>query len=147
MSGYKEKVKGGWRKLRNNKLRTWSFVMNIIRMTKEIGTRNGVIGWGIMQQTWRYRVWFSMRSLKSFNWSNPSSRTVTLGLTQPLTGKGTTSLSEVGGGVQPTHRHLWTDCVENSGSSTSHNHIGLHGLLRGLLTSLNEGGWDVQGIY
>jgi hypothetical protein len=27
------------------------------------------------------------------------------------------------------HRHLWTDCLDNVGSSTSHNPIGLHGLL------------------
>jgi hypothetical protein len=27
-------------------------------------------------------------------------------------------------------RHLWTDCLENVESSTSHNPIGLHGLLR-----------------
>jgi hypothetical protein len=34
-------------------------------------------------------------------------------------------------GRQP-HRHLCTDCLENVGSSTSHNPpIGLHGLLQG----------------
>jgi hypothetical protein len=29
------------------------------------------------------------------------------------------------------HRHLWADCLDNVGSLTSHNPIGLHGLLRG----------------
>jgi hypothetical protein len=28
-------------------------------------------------------------------------------------------------------RHLWADCLDNVGSLTSHNPIGLHGLLRG----------------
>jgi hypothetical protein len=31
------------------------------------------------------------------------------------------------------HRHLWADCLENVGSSTSHSPIGLHGLLKGHL--------------
>jgi uncharacterized membrane-anchored protein len=29
------------------------------------------------------------------------------------------------------HRHLWADCLENVGASTSHNPMGLHGLLQG----------------
>jgi hypothetical protein len=28
------------------------------------------------------------------------------------------------------HRHPWANCQENVESSTSHNHIGLHGLLQ-----------------
>jgi hypothetical protein len=35
-------------------------------------------------------------------------------------------------GSQPYH-HLWADCLDNVGSLTSHNPIGLHGLLRGQL--------------
>jgi hypothetical protein len=31
-----------------------------------------------------------------------------------------------------SHRYLWADCLDNVGSSTSHNPIGLHGLLRGI---------------
>jgi hypothetical protein len=29
------------------------------------------------------------------------------------------------------YRHLWADCLENVGASTSHNSMGLHGLLHG----------------
>jgi hypothetical protein len=29
------------------------------------------------------------------------------------------------------HRQLWADCLENVGASTSHNPMGLHGLLQG----------------
>jgi hypothetical protein len=29
------------------------------------------------------------------------------------------------------NRHLWTDCLENVGALTSHNPMGLHGLLQG----------------
>jgi hypothetical protein len=54
-------------------------------------------------------------------------RTMTLGSTQPLTEMSTTNLP-VGGDWQP-YRHLWDDCLENVGASTSHNPIGLHGLL------------------
>jgi hypothetical protein len=32
-----------------------------------------------------------------------------------------------------TNCHLWADVLENVGSSTSHNLIGFHGLLQGLL--------------
>jgi hypothetical protein len=34
-------------------------------------------------------------------------------------------------GWQP-YRHLWADCLDNVGSLTSHNPIGLHGLLQGI---------------
>jgi hypothetical protein len=33
-------------------------------------------------------------------------------------------------------RHLWADCLENVGASTSHNHMGLHGLLTGIALPL-----------
>jgi hypothetical protein len=58
---------------------------------------------------------------------NPSGRTMALGLTQPLTGI-------LGGGG---HGHyirvtiLLPYCLDNVGSLTSHNPIGLHGLLLG----------------
>jgi hypothetical protein len=32
-----------------------------------------------------------------------------------------------------TSTHLWTDCLENVRSSTSHNPMDLHGLLQGIL--------------
>jgi hypothetical protein len=47
--------------------------------------RGSVVGWGIMLQAERSRVRFQMRSSDFFNWPNPSSRTMTLGSTQPLT--------------------------------------------------------------
>jgi hypothetical protein len=33
------------------------------------------------------------------------------------------------GNLGKVDSHLWTDCLENVGASTSHNRIGLHGLL------------------
>jgi hypothetical protein len=48
------------------------------------GARGSVVGWGTMLQTGRSRVRVPMRWL-FFNWPNPSSRTMTLGSTQPLT--------------------------------------------------------------
>jgi hypothetical protein len=61
-----------------------------------------------------------------FNWPNSSSRTMALGSTRPLTEMSTRNLSGVKGG----RRHLWADCLENVGASTSQNPMGLHGLLR-----------------
>jgi hypothetical protein len=70
-----------------------------------------------------------------FSWRIPSSRTVALGSTQRLTEMSTRNLP---GGRRPAgtwgwqlHRHLWADCLENVGASTSHNTMGLHGLLQG----------------
>jgi hypothetical protein len=69
-----------------------------------------------------------------FNWPNPSSHTMAVGSTQPLTEMSTRNL--LGGKGRPVHkawqpfRHLWADCLENVGASTSHNPMGLHGLLQ-----------------
>jgi hypothetical protein len=68
-----------------------------------------------------------------FSWHNPSSRTMALGSTQPLTEINTMNLT--GGKVRPArkadkpHRHLWADCLGNMRASMSHNPKGLHGLL------------------
>jgi hypothetical protein len=72
----------------------------------------------------RSQVWVSMRTLNSFNLSNPSSRSMALGMTQSL-GRATDTWS-----WQP-YCHLWSDCLDNVGSFTSHNPIGFHCLLRG----------------
>jgi hypothetical protein len=56
-----------------------------------------------------------------------------LGSTQPLTEMSTRNLprGESGRRVRLTiHRHLWADCLENVGASTSHNHMGFHSLLQ-----------------
>jgi hypothetical protein len=67
------------------------------------------------------------------NWTNPSSRTMALGSTQPLTEMSIRNLP--GGGVKNgwsvrLTSPLWADFLENMGASTSHNPTGLHGLLR-----------------
>jgi hypothetical protein len=49
-----------------------------------LGARGSVVGWGTMLQTGRSRVRVSMRWIL-FNWPNPSSRTMALGSTQPIT--------------------------------------------------------------
>jgi hypothetical protein len=71
--------------------------------------------------------------LDFFNLPNPSSRTVALGSTQTLTDYQESSwLMNVGRHLRlTTYHHLWADCLENVGASTSHNHTGLHGLLEG----------------
>jgi hypothetical protein len=56
------------------------------------GARDSVFGWGTILQAGRSRVRFPMRSLNFFNWPNPSSRTMALGSTQPLTEMSTKNL-------------------------------------------------------
>jgi hypothetical protein len=43
-----------------------------------------LVGWGAMLQAGRPRVPFPIMSLDIFNWPHPSSRNMTLGLTEPL---------------------------------------------------------------
>jgi hypothetical protein len=94
-----------------------------------------VVGWGTMLQTGRSRVCVPMRWI-FFNWPNPSSRTMALGSTQPLTEMST---RKIPGGVKRGRRirltqpycHLIADCLEDVGASTSHTPMGLHGLLQG----------------
>jgi hypothetical protein len=94
------------------------------------GAGCSVVGWDTMLQAGRSRVRFPIRSfIGFFNWSNPSRRTMTLWSTQPLTIVNTRNLP--GGKGWPArkawqpYRHLWADCLENVGASTSHNRVGL----------------------
>jgi hypothetical protein len=66
-----------------------------------------------------------------FNLLNPSNRTMALGSTQPLTEMDTRNLP--GGKVRPTHKvdNLTAICESTVETSTPHNPMGLHGLLRG----------------
>jgi hypothetical protein len=70
------------------------------------------------------------------NWPNPSSRTMVVGSTQPLTEMSTRNISggEVKGGrrlrLTTSSPHLWVNCLQNVGASTSHNPMGLHDCYR-----------------
>jgi hypothetical protein len=66
-----------------------------------IGAHCSIVGWGPMLQARKSRVWFPMRSLDFFNLPNPSSRTMALGLTQPLTELSNRNLLGGGGGGRP----------------------------------------------
>jgi hypothetical protein len=68
--------------------------------------------------------------IRFFNWPNPFSSNVVLGSTQPLTEMNTRN--RPGGKGCPTRKadNLTAIC-ENVGGSTSHNPMGLHGLLQG----------------
>jgi hypothetical protein len=59
-----------------------------------------------------------------FNWPNPSSRTMFLGSTHPLTEMSTRNIPGGGGGVKgvarkadESHRYPWANCLENMGAS------------------------------
>jgi hypothetical protein len=70
-----------------------------------------------------------------FNSPNPSRGTMALGSTQPPTEMSTRNLP--GGKRRPEHEADLTviceptDCLQNVAASTSHNPMGLHGLLQG----------------
>jgi hypothetical protein len=87
-----------------------------------------------MLQASRSRIRFPMRSLDVFSLPNPSSLTMALGSTKPLTDMSTRKLP--GGKGRPARKadqpylHLWADCLENMGASMSHNPMDLHGLLQ-----------------
>jgi hypothetical protein len=50
-----------------------------------MGAHGSIVGWGTMLQAARSWVRFPVRSQDFFNWPNPSSCTMALGSTQPLT--------------------------------------------------------------
>jgi hypothetical protein len=105
------------------------------RASVYFGAPGSVVGRGTMLQAGRSWVRFPMRSWNFFNLPNPFSRTVALGSTQPLTEM---SNRMIPGGVKRGRRVRLTTlqpsvsrCLENVVASTSHNPMGLHGLLQG----------------
>jgi hypothetical protein len=60
------------------------FISEEFRIESPRGVRCSVVGWDIMPQAGRSRVWI-LRSLNFFNLPNPSSRTTDFESTQPLT--------------------------------------------------------------
>jgi hypothetical protein len=84
-------------------------------------------------QDGRSRVRFSMRSL-DFSIDKPSSRTVALGSTQSVTEISTKNLpGSKGRSARKADKFtaMCEQCLENVGASTSHNPMGLNGLLQG----------------
>jgi hypothetical protein len=65
-----------------------------------------------------------------FNLPNPSSLTMALGSTQPLTEMSTRNRPGGGGGKRQLG-HKVDNCLENVGALTSHNPTGPHGQLQG----------------
>jgi hypothetical protein len=101
-----------------------------------MGIRGSVVGWGTtLQAGWsRDRI---PDEVEFFNLPNPSSRTMALGSTQPLTEMSTRNIP--GGEGRPVRKadNLTAICepivYKNVGASISHNHMGLRGLLKGYL--------------
>jgi hypothetical protein len=96
------------------------------------GACGTVVAWGILLQDGRLPVRFPMWSLICFNLPNSSSRAVAPEFSQLLTEVGTRNISE---GMKRGRLVMLTisrpsigHCVENVGSSTSYNAIGLNGL-------------------
>jgi hypothetical protein len=94
--------------------------------------------WGKRWRSWLRHYATSRKVVRSipdgvtgfFNVPNPSSRTMAMGSTQPLTEMSTRNLP--GSKRRPARKaDDLTDCLENVGASTSHNSMGLHSLLQG----------------
>jgi hypothetical protein len=100
------------------------------------GARCSVVRRGTMLKAGRLLVRVPMGWIFFFNLSIPSSRTMPLGSTQPLTEMRSINLS---GGVKGGRRVRLTYLPpsvsrlsrENMGASTSHNSMGLNALLQG----------------
>jgi hypothetical protein len=94
-----------------------------------------VVGWGTMVQSGMSRFRVPMKSLVFFfSLPNPSGRTMALGSTQPLIrDMNTKNIPENGRPALKADNltDIWAECPENVGASTSHNPMGLHGLLQG----------------
>jgi hypothetical protein len=79
----------------------WIVWLDLLTTYTYTWTRGSVVGWGTMLQAGRSRDRIPMRWIL-FNWSNPSSRTMTLGSTQSLTEKSTRNLP--GGKGRPARK-------------------------------------------
>jgi hypothetical protein len=106
-------------------------------------SHGGVVGWGTMLQAGRSPVQAPDEVNFFFsNLPNPSSRTMALGSTQPLTKMSTRNLLGIKSGQRVRLTTLppsvsWMS--ENVGASTSRNPKGLHGLYRDNSTYLYFG--------
>jgi hypothetical protein len=101
---------------------------------KDILDRPGVLGWGTLLQAGRSRIRFPTKSLDfsidlilpaalwPWSWLSLKQNWVP-GIILGATGGRHVRLQH--------HNHLWADCLENVGVSTSHNYMGIHGLLQG----------------
>ena len=98
-------------------LRYWWHCSHVqISQKTWMGARGGTVGWGTALQARRSWVRLLMVSLGIFRWQNPSSRTTTLGLTQPLIEMSARKISrEVKGGQcvgLTTLLPSFADCLE-----------------------------------
>jgi hypothetical protein len=97
---------------------------------------SSIVGWGTMLQAGRTRVRVLTRWI-SFNRPDPSSSTMALGSTQPLTETNGNEYhaSSWAGGLAREARNLTGICgpivQRKCGSIDIHNPMGLHGLLQG----------------
>jgi hypothetical protein len=98
------------------------------------GVHGSIVGWGTTLQAGRSRDRI-LDEVDFFNLPNPSSRTIALGSTQPLTEMSTRNIP--GGEGRPARKadNLTAICepivYKNVGASTSHSPMGLHGPLQG----------------
>jgi hypothetical protein len=124
------------RLLRSQFFFTFSLIFIVESIVLVILFKSGrVVHWGTMLQAGRSRIRFPVRLLNFFNRPNPSSRTIVLESTQLLLEMSSRNLP--GGKEWPARKvddfygHLWAECLENVGVSTSHNPMGPHALLQG----------------
>jgi hypothetical protein len=98
------------------------------------GVRGSVVGWGSTLQAGRSRDRIP-HEVDFFNWPNPSSRTMVLGSTQPLTEMSTRNIPGDKGRPARKADNLTAICepifYKNVGASTSHSPMGFHGPLQG----------------
>jgi hypothetical protein len=106
-------------------------IPQFLSVTIILSARDSIVGWGTMLQAGKLRVRVPMRWIFFFNLPNPSSRSMALWLTQPLTEIITRNFLGVKGGRRVRLITLSPSVSHLSRASTSHNPMGLHSLLQG----------------
>jgi hypothetical protein len=116
----------------------YNYVIQILKIhVLDVNTEClSTVGWGTMLQPGRSWVWVPMRLLNFFNLPNPTSHTMALGLTEPLTEMSTRKCFWV---VKCSQRTRLTTLPASVSQwfrqcrilNISRNSIGLHGLLWG----------------
>jgi hypothetical protein len=103
---------------------------NIFLYNKLMGrARGSIVGWDTMLLSRKVAGSIPVEVIGIFGWPNPSSRTVALGLTQPLTEMSTRNLPGYKG--RPARKADKFSAICELKALTSRNPLGLHGLVQG----------------
>jgi hypothetical protein len=117
----------------------WRPYFAYVELCGKLGACSSVDNWRAILQAGRSWDWVPVRSLNFLNVPYPSSHTMALGLTQPLT---KWVPEDISGGKAWSARkadnlttiHKPTDCIDSVETSASHSPVSIYSLLRDIFT-------------